>query len=295
MDYASPKLVDLFLNATARTIQKGAITKTITDKFWTEHIAPILYPLWDSDRDKLETFVLYNDGSMKVIKNKYQRNQKTGEYKWVEYVFDHSQLPQSEVDESIEKLTEKYVEFKGIDDLDMDRIIKKLYARDNSISFNKILVIRKFLLIDSDWTQLPDNSLSEEDKELWRQYRQKLRDIHNDHGGVPPAEVPFPITPTKYKELAETGQDMYGLDNYDTSVAYLADPYNHFYRLSQQTFAKFSGRVVAYLSILAGTVDIDDVSVARILMPWQLKAQYNPDAQDTTLDALLENIENGEL
>ena len=295
MDYASPKLVDLFLNATARTIQKGAITKTITDKFWTENIAPILYPLWDSDRDKLETFVLYNDGSMKTIKNKYQRNQKTGTYSWVEYVFDHSQLPQSEVDQTIQKLNEKYAEFKGIDDLDMDRIIKQIYNRDNSISFNKILIIRKFLLIDSDWTQLPDNGLSEEDRELWRQYRQKLRDIHNDYKSIPPAEVPFPITPTKYKELAESGMDVYGLENYDTSVAYLADQYNHFYRLSQETFIKFSGRVVAYLSILAGTVNIDEVSVARILMPWQMTAKYNPDAQDTTLDALLENIESGEI
>ena len=37
--------------------------------------------------------------------------------------------------------------------------------------------IRNELLMQSDWTQLPDVQLSEEQKESWRIYRQQLRDL----------------------------------------------------------------------------------------------------------------------
>jgi hypothetical protein len=40
--------------------------------------------------------------------------------------------------------------------------------------------IRNELLIQSDWTQLPDVQLSEEQKESWRIYRQHLRDLPED-------------------------------------------------------------------------------------------------------------------
>ena len=36
---------------------------------------------------------------------------------------------------------------------------------------------RASLLSRCDWTQMPDNQLSEEDRVLWREYRQALRDI----------------------------------------------------------------------------------------------------------------------
>lgn len=36
---------------------------------------------------------------------------------------------------------------------------------------------RNEMLVSSDWTQLPDSPLSEEEREQWRVYRQALRDI----------------------------------------------------------------------------------------------------------------------
>ena len=46
--------VALYVNAINKTMAKNGVTKTISDAFWTSDIVPILYPLWDSDRDKLE-------------------------------------------------------------------------------------------------------------------------------------------------------------------------------------------------------------------------------------------------
>lgn len=36
---------------------------------------------------------------------------------------------------------------------------------------------RNALLASTDWTQLPDSPLSDEKKQLWKQYRQALRDM----------------------------------------------------------------------------------------------------------------------
>ena len=49
--------VALYVNALDRTIQKNGVTKAINDDFWTSDIVPILYPVWDSDRDKLESYI----------------------------------------------------------------------------------------------------------------------------------------------------------------------------------------------------------------------------------------------
>ena len=40
-----------------------------------------------------------------------------------------------------------------------------------------IRIDRNALLAESDWTQAPDSPLSEEQKQLWRSYRQALRDL----------------------------------------------------------------------------------------------------------------------
>lgn len=42
---------------------------------------------------------------------------------------------------------------------------------------NEIRKERNELLAKSDWTQLPDNALSEEQKRQWITYRKQLRDL----------------------------------------------------------------------------------------------------------------------
>lgn len=50
-------------------------------------------------------------------------------------------------------------------------------AQTDLESTEQIREIRNMLLLNSDWTQLPDSPLSEEKKQLWKQYRQALRDM----------------------------------------------------------------------------------------------------------------------
>ncbi len=60
---------------------------------------------------------------------------------------------------------------------------------------------RDSLLFQSDWTQIPDSTLNEDQKSHWRTYRQNLRDITNDiiSNSAPylslTAEVAWPTKP----------------------------------------------------------------------------------------------------
>ena len=52
---------------------------------------------------------------------------------------------------------------------------------------------RNALLTESDWSQVTDNSLTEEQRELWRAYRQELRNITSNY--TDPKEISFPDLP----------------------------------------------------------------------------------------------------
>lgn len=45
------------------------------------------------------------------------------------------------------------------------------------VILNSIRVERNNLLKQSDWTQLPDSPLVQEEKTAWKNYRQQLRDL----------------------------------------------------------------------------------------------------------------------
>jgi hypothetical protein len=53
---------------------------------------------------------------------------------------------------------------------------------------------RNALLNESDWSQVPDNSLTENQRESWRQYRQELRDITDKYPN--PKNIVFPDLPS---------------------------------------------------------------------------------------------------
>ena len=53
--------------------------------------------------------------------------------------------------------------------------------------------IRNDLLAMSDWTQLPDNSLTDAKRAEWATYRQQLRDLNVD--GDDPTGLDWPLAP----------------------------------------------------------------------------------------------------
>ena len=273
---ASPSETSLYLNAFDKTIQHDGVMKTIDNDYWTKEIVPILYPLWDSDKDKLELFVQYKDGSTKMNKTKYQRNQKTGVYKWVSYQFDLSPFP-DEIKDMYDRVVDKWTEYRVGQENDLERALAAHFSKTAILNWTKVTLIRNFLLMDSDWTQLGDAQLSAEEKAKWVTYRQKLRDIPADQKEVAANTVVFPITPTKHAKLA---------DGYE----YLQDV-THFYTIPQSVYSKFSTRIVNYLALAIGTVNIDEMPVMRVSRP---NSSIEPNTGDNTLDNILKMIDEGD-
>ena len=63
----------------------------------------------------------------------------------------------------------------------------------SNILIQKIRSRRNQLLRDSDWTQMPDSPLPEEEKTAWQTYRQALRDVPQQEGF--PENVTWPDAP----------------------------------------------------------------------------------------------------
>jgi hypothetical protein len=61
------------------------------------------------------------------------------------------------------------------------------------LTWDTIRAQRNFLLFQSDWTQLADASLTQEQKNAWAVYRQALRDAPSSFST--PEEVAWPATP----------------------------------------------------------------------------------------------------
>jgi len=57
--------------------------------------------------------------------------------------------------------------------------------------WNTLQIERNARLAECDWTQLPDNGLSEEKKAEWLEYRQALRDLPETYPD-PDVEIFFP-------------------------------------------------------------------------------------------------------
>jgi hypothetical protein len=61
------------------------------------------------------------------------------------------------------------------------------------INWNVIREIRDQLLKNSDWTQLVDAELTDEKKELWKEYRKSLRNVPSSFRS--PRDVEWPQVP----------------------------------------------------------------------------------------------------
>lgn len=263
------------LNTLERTIEYKNVEKNITDSFWIDEIEPLLYPLWSTDKDKLEYFIKKQDGIYIIFKNKYTRNHKTKTYQWVTYEEDISEYTTEELDGLYEALKNKFLEFKSIEHKDINESLKREYFRNNVLDWGKVRMIRNFLLNDSDWTQLVDSSISREEKKQWKLYRTKLRDITNLYSNTDPSNVKWPITPKKYKSLD------------DKKYAYLEDGFGHFYTFNNIQIEDLSEKIIKYLDAY---VFIDEDKIKLLDRPPEKQVQSLDSSLEYTLDDLIDFV-----
>lgn len=115
-------------------------------------------------------------------------------YGWLKYrfIYAYPNDAQKVIGTEFEITTDEVIEHQLIGDKTAEEIQSEIENK-----WIGIRQIRNGLLMESDWTQLVDSPLSPEDKELWKIYRQSLRDITNFEN---PDEVIWPEKPGTINE-----------------------------------------------------------------------------------------------
>jgi hypothetical protein len=195
-----PNLI-LQLNAIQKQVNYRGINRDISDSYWNDEILPRLYPIWDSDKDKLVQFNFYDTGAFLVRRRKFVKNFSTNQYEWKEYEMEVRENS-PEVEEAKEIFTSLKEAFYLIDSIEKENYqneFTEAYAKTKTISWLGIRLCRNFLLQDSDWVFVEDSVVSDEEKELWKKYRKELRDLSQIDEYREPDEVKFPISPYDWK------------------------------------------------------------------------------------------------
>jgi hypothetical protein len=229
-----PNLV-LQLNAIQRQVNYRGMIRDLSDSYWNDHIGPRLYPMWDSDKDRLVVFTYYDTGAFHVQRRKFIKNFATNTYEWKDY--------EMEVYDAVEAL-EIYEELKEafylVDSVEKENYQKELtnaYLESKNVSWYGIRLARNFLLDDTDWAFGGDSPLSDEDKVLWKKYRQALRDIPQNSEYVEAVDVMFPISPEDWKKY-------YNSENSDEE--YLGSS-GQYLKLSAYFLSNFKERIIQTL------------------------------------------------
>jgi hypothetical protein len=71
--------------------------------------------------------------------------------------------------------------------------VAKQWVLDSNLAIKDVLPKRNSLLYTSDWTQIPNNPLTNVQQQAWATYRQELRDIPSQSGY--PFNVIWPTPP----------------------------------------------------------------------------------------------------
>ena len=226
----------LIISGTNRVITRGITTKTISDSDWTEYIAPILDPLWSTDKDRLQTFKYFDDPteSYTCNKSKYVRNHTTGEYFWKDYIFDEPNLTTAK--DFVDKIKEAFDAILSVQVENLDKRFNRILKDEGGLSLTRIKAWRDFFLHTSDWTMLEDAPVTAEEKLQWKDYRTRIRALPDafESGVHVLAKIDLPIDPWIYKK---------NYLPYNAGVAYLSneEQFIQFPPASDRTNADITG------------------------------------------------------
>lgn len=192
-----PNLI-LQLNVVQRQIYYKGVYKDIPDNYWKDEIGPKLYPLWDTDKDKLIVFNYYDNNAYQAQRRKFVKNFLTNEYEWKDYEME--QLDSAEGTKLFELFKETFYLVDSLEKESFQNELANAYYDSKNASWYGLRLSRNFLLQESDWALIADSPLNQEDQRLWKKYRQALRDIPQDSSVIEAIDVLFPISPEDWKQ-----------------------------------------------------------------------------------------------
>ena len=213
---AQDLVLELQLDVINQTIDYKDVEKVIPESYWKDTLVPILYPNWDTDKDKLINFYWYSNGSWSAKRRKFVRNFATNTDEWKDYEME--QVGTDVATAFKDKLVEAFYLIDSIEDQEYQEELGRMYAKQQTISPLTVRMARNFLLAETDWTQsITDSPLSADEKAQYVLYREKLRDItKTDEFNNNINDVKFPISPEFYNKIHKvdnTGEDYLATDN----------------------------------------------------------------------------------
>lgn len=233
---ADMPVLQVQLDVIQQEITYNGLTKTIPDTYWKDELTPFLYPLWDSDKDKLISFNFYTNNTYFAKRRKYVKNFKTGEFEWKDYEME--QVDSAEAIKLKDKLIEGYYLLDQIADDDYEKQLARMYSVQKQVSPLTVRLARNFLLDETDWAMVSDCALSAEDKALYTKYRQKLRDLTaSTEFSTDVEETKFPISPEFFKKLYSVENP--GEEYLETATQFLA--------MGKHYLKQFRDRIAHYL------------------------------------------------
>jgi hypothetical protein len=238
-----PQLV-LQVNVLQKQVFYRGMTKDVPEEYWKNTVIPALYPLWDTEKDRLVVFTYYNNSTYHAQRRKFIKNFKTNEFEWVDYEME--QMDNDEAAKIYELFRQSFYLVDSLENEEFQNELASVYAEVASVTWLTIRLARNFLLSETDWIFNEDSEVSEEDKVLWKKYRKALRDLPSNITDYTPTNVKFPINPKMYKELyVEANPGVEYLDRGDQFIA-----------LGQHYLTTFKEKMVRYLVVCETTEQV---------------------------------------
>ena len=211
---ADAPVLQVQLDVINQEIEYVGTPKTIPESYWKDTLTPLLYPLWDSDKDKLIIFQWYTNDTYIAKRRKYVKDFKTDTYSWVDYEME--QVGVAEATALKDKLIDGFYLIDSLENDEFSNELARMYSKQKEVSPLSIRLARNFLLDETDWTQLPDAPIDADLKAQYTLYRTKLRDITATTEFSTAVETTkFPISPDFYNKIYKTenvGEDYLATD-----------------------------------------------------------------------------------
>jgi hypothetical protein len=169
------------------------VSENLLDEFTSK-----LSNFWWSEYDKIVLFTYYDDKTFSCEKQKTVYDHKLK--KSVPVLYNFYEATETQIRELFNAFSELYETCR----LEVLKTTKEQIKQKLQEEFNLIVTnlrgLRSIFLSKSDWTQIPDVPISDKMRELWKKYRQILRDVTNNPNWTSNniLKVDFPIDPENY-------------------------------------------------------------------------------------------------
>ena len=239
---ADAPVLQVQLDVINQEIEYNGTPKTIPESYWKDTLTPLLYPLWDSDKDKLITFQWFTNDTYVAKRRKYVKDFKNDSFKWVDYEMEAVGV--TEATDFKDKLIEGFYLIDSLENQAFQDELARMYSKQKAVSPMSVRLARNFLLDETDWTQLADAPIDADTKAQYTLYRTKLRELTDSTEFTNDTEnTKFPISPEFYNKIHKV--------DFPTED-YLATA-SQFIEMGKHRLQKFRDKIAYFLTLKSET------------------------------------------